>query len=412
MPKVISFAKDSVIYFFDDKDDRVFIVQKGTILLTCVDGETQETVHEFVKKGEFFGVKSAFAHFPREETAVAATDSVVISLTLQEFEKMVSTNKSIMMQMLRVFSKQLRTIHKKIEQILNSSVSISDEEGMLSVATAFFKDGEFKSCCDVCLKLLQHFPATHYKNDVSVLYSAAKKQNALIQQKKSVEDSFVSLSNNDEKSFFLPAFARFAKRYNPGDVIICEFEKGDSFYFIQSGTVQLVKCINGTKKNLDILKSGEFFGEMAILENSPRSATCIATSIVEVLEFNKENFELLLQGNPQMALILIRLFCNRINEQKRRFSLLTESEPFYRVGKFFLFFDEFSEVADKSEDKRIYSLTAQDIAHWTGLTEEVVQVELNKYAEKRKILFGDSQIIVNNVSELKRYIEAYSVSRS
>ena len=181
-------------------------------------------------------------------------------------------------------------------------------------------------------------------------------------------------------------------------------------YFIQSGTVQLVKCINGTKKNLDILKPGEFFGEMAILENSPRSATCVATSLVEVLEFNKENFELLLQGNPQMALILIRLFCNRINEQKRRFSLLTEPDSFYRVGKFFLSFDEFSDTIDNAEDKRKFSLSAQDIAHWTGLTEDIVRIELNKYAERRKIQLGDNCIVINNVSDLKRYIETHSIA--
>ena len=46
---------------------------------------------------------------------------------------------------------------------------------------------------------------------------------------------------------------------------------GDCFYLIQSGRVQLVKCVNGAKKNLDILKPGEFFGEMAILENKARS---------------------------------------------------------------------------------------------------------------------------------------------
>ncbi|MBE6350988.1 MAG: Crp/Fnr family transcriptional regulator [Spirochaetaceae bacterium] len=409
MPKAISFSKDSVIYFLDDKDDRIFIVQTGMVVLSSIDIENQETVHEFVKKGEFFGVKSAFGRFPREETAIAATDSVIISLTLQEFEKMVSSNKSIMMQMLRVFSKQLRTIHKKIEQVLNNSVLMSNEEGMFSVAKAFFKDEQFKSCCDVCLKLLHHFPNTQYKNDVSVLYAAAKKHYVVAQQNAD-DDSLLSLQNNEEKAFFLPAFARFAKRYHPEDVIICEFEKGDSFYFIQSGTVQLVKCINGTKKNLDILKPGEFFGEMAILENSPRSATCVATSLVEVLEFNKENFELLLQGNPQMALILIRLFCNRINEQKRRFSLLTEPDSFYRVGKFFLSFDEFSDTIDNAEDKRKFSLSAQDIAHWTGLTEDIVRIELNKYAERRKIQLGDNCIVINNVSDLKRYIETHSIA--
>ena len=55
------------------------------------------------------------------------------------------------------------------------------------------------------------------------------------------------------KHFSLPAFSRFAKQFEPGSVIISEYEPGDCFYLIQSGQVQLVKCVNGAKKNLDIL---------------------------------------------------------------------------------------------------------------------------------------------------------------
>ena len=110
---------------------------------------------------------------------------------------------------------------------------------------------------------------------------------------------------------------RSTKKYSSGQVIISEFEPGESFYLIQKGTVQLVKCVNGQNKNLDILKPGEFFGEMAILDNSPRSATCLAVGNVQCLEFNKSNFELLITGNPQIALNILKLFCKRIYDQKR-----------------------------------------------------------------------------------------------
>ena len=72
------------------------------------------------------------------------------------------------------------------------------------------------------------------------------------------------------------AFSRFAKTFPKGSVIFSEFEPGDCFYLIQTGRVQLIKIVNGFEKNLDILQPSEIFGEMAILENSPRSATAIA----------------------------------------------------------------------------------------------------------------------------------------
>jgi CRP-like cAMP-binding protein len=74
----------------------------------------------------------------------------------------------------------------------------------------------------------------------------------------------------------LSAFNRFARTFQAGEMIFSEFEPGDAFYMIQSGRVELVKIIGDVERTLDILRPPEMFGEMAILENSPRSASAIA----------------------------------------------------------------------------------------------------------------------------------------
>ena len=207
------------------------------------------------------------------------------------------------------------------------------------------------------------------------------------------------------KLFSLPAFERFAKTYEPGQVIISEYEPGDCFYLIQSGRVQLVKCVNGTKKNLDILKPGEFFGEMAILDNSPRSATCVAAGNVKCLEFNKENFELLITGNPQMALLLLKLFCKRIYDQKRRFRILVIKDLQARISDVFLMLDEMNPISNEAERQRRFNVSISDISHWAGLPIDVTRDEINKLVERRKIEVYDNYIIVNNINELKRLYE-------
>ena len=105
----------------------------------------------------------------------------------------------------------------------------------------------------------------------------------------------------------LAAFQRFSRTFKQGDIIFSEFELGDTFYFIQSGRVQLVKLVGDIERTLDILQPSEMFGEMAILESSPRSATALALDEVKVLEFNSQNFEVLLLGNPQIALKLLKM---------------------------------------------------------------------------------------------------------
>lgn len=404
----MQYTKGSIVYFEGDKDERIFILQKGILVLTTVDIETHQPVTEQVKNGEFFGVKSSLGRFPREETATALTDCVAVILNGQEFEQIFSSNKQVIMKMLRVFSNQLRQIHKKTEAILNN-ITEDRQSGMIAVAKSFYNDEQYLSCCDICVKFLSLYPDTMKKEEVAKLYADAKLRNdkALERAKIKREDS---LGEEEEapgalKQFALPAFKRFAKQYKPGNVIISEFEPGNCFYLIQSGRVQLVKCVNGAKKNLDIMKPGEFFGEMAILDNSPRSATCVAIGNVECLEFNKENFELLITGNPQIAIILLKLFCKRIYDQKRRFRTLAIKDLQARIADVFLMLDEMYPPVNAANRQRKFNVTIADIAHWAGLSLETTRDEVNKFVEKRKIEIYDTYIVVDNIVDMKRIVD-------
>lgn len=404
MPKVIQYTKGSIAYFEGDQDDRIFILQKGLIILTSIDQETGHTSTEQVKPGEFFGVKSALGHFPREETASILAESTVVCLSIQEFEKLFSENKQLIMKMLRVFSNQLRQIHKKTESILNNKPEAQDT-GMYNVAKCFYEEEEYKSCFDVCEKLLKCFPRTSHLTEVAQLFKQSKLFFEKIGRQTYTEQAEEISYDSHIKQFDLPAFERFAKFYNPGDVIISEFEPGNTFYLILKGTVQLIKCVNDSKKNLDILKPGDFFGEMAILDNSPRSATCMASSNVKCLEFSKENFEVLVTGNPQIALSLLKLFCKRIYDQKRRFRILVIKNYSARIADVFLMLNEMNQMPYQAARDVKFNVTVQDVAHWAGLSLEVTRDEINKLAEKRKLEIFENYIIVNNIADLKRIVD-------
>ena len=415
MPKAVQYTKGSIIYFSGDRDERVFILQQGIVILTSTDIESGSPQTEQIRNGEFFGVKSALGRFPREETATVLTDTLVVTMTVQEFEKVFSSNQQVILKMLRVFSNQLRQIHKKTESILNKeNKDANPQTGMISVAQSFYDDEQFRSCCDVCIKFLTRYPDASNKEEVAKLY-ADSKLHADRQKKNAHADPAAAAAADAAgalKQFSLPAFERFAKLYEPGQVIISEFEPGDSFYLIQSGNVQLVKCVNGAKKNLDILKPGEFFGEMAILDNSPRSATCVAIGNVECLEFNKANFQALITGNPQIAIILLKLFCKRIYDQKRRFRILVISDLQARVADVFMMYDEMNPASNPNDRQRKFNLTNSDIAHWAGITPEACRDELNKYVEKRKIEIYDNYMIVNNIADMKRIVDTRTIVRN
>ena len=418
MPRAMQYTKGSIIYFAGDNDERIFILQHGLIILSSTDIETGTPQTEHVKQGEFFGVKSALGHFPREETATVLVDSAAIMLTVTEFETMFSGNKAVIMKMLRVFSNQLRALHRKTESILNSNTDVDQPTGMLSVARSFLEDEQYQACCDVCMNLLKRFPTASNKEAAAKLYTDTKRKLDM-QKKRGVRPS---LSRNVEtpaqeiipgalSQFSLPAFSRFAKTFEAGTVIITEYEPGDSFYLIQSGSVQLVKCVKDAKKNLDILRPSEFFGEMAILENSPRSATAVAVTRVEVLEFNKENFEALIMGNPQIALILLKLFCKRIYDQRRRLRILVIRDIHARVADLFLMFAEMQHSPGQGERNRRFNLTIQDVSHWVGLPLDVVREEINRLSEKHKIEVYDTYMVVANLVDMRRIVDTRATLR-
>lgn len=200
------------------------------------------------------------------------------------------------------------------------------------------------------------------------------------------------------------AFARFAKTYQKGDIIFCEYEPGDTFYLIQSGRVEILKIMDDMQKTLDILEPGELFGEMAILEEAPRSATALAMDKVVALEFNRENFEVLMQGNPQIALKLLKLFTKRIYDQKRRFLILTLDDPEARVADVFLMLAERQRINMGETDSVELEATVDDIAHWGGMSPSQVKEVINHFVAQRRVDLFEEKIVIKNINDFTRFV--------
>jgi len=84
-----------------------------------------------------------------------------------------------------------------------------------------------------------------------------------------------------------------SRLYKKDDVLIREGERGDMLYIIESGTVEVFKKSNGDKP-IATMKTGQFFGEKALLSEDVRQATCIASSDLKCLMLTREDFNLML----------------------------------------------------------------------------------------------------------------------
>lgn len=201
-------------------------------------------------------------------------------------------------------------------------------------------------------------------------------------------------------------FDRFGVSFKGGEIIFCEYEPGDTFYLIQSGRVQIAKILGDIEKTIDILQPGELFGEMAILEEAPRSATAIALDDIKALEFNRENFQVLMQGNPQIALKLLRLFTKRIYDQKRRFLILTLEDIEARVADVFLMLAENESIDASQVEKVEFETTIDDVAHWAGMSPAKCRETLNHFVSQRRIELYSNKIVVKNINDFMRFVSS------
>lgn len=104
------------------------------------------------------------------------------------------------------------------------------------------------------------------------------------------------------------------KVYQDGEVIITQGEKGDTMYVIQNGKVEVIHVKDGEEIRLSVLKDGDVFGEMALFEREPRSATVRAMGEARVLTVDKKTFLRRVHQDPSLAFRILQKMSQRIRE--------------------------------------------------------------------------------------------------
>ncbi len=112
-------------------------------------------------------------------------------------------------------------------------------------------------------------------------------------------------------------FEKYAKRYNPGDILFSEGDLNKDIYFIYKGTIAIYHNTNGDKHPVATLEEGEVFGEMAYLLNENRTATAVAETESIIMIVVPEIFEELLQTNHLFSRKLIQVLSDRIRKTQQ-----------------------------------------------------------------------------------------------
>ena len=116
---------------------------------------------------------------------------------------------------------------------------------------------------------------------------------------------FEGLGFNDLKKIELIVHKR---TFMPNEIIFYERQPGAGMYIIKRGLIKLTKMVNEERVKISELKDGEFFGEMSLLEDYPRSAEATAVEKTEALGIFRPDLFDLIESNPKLGYkILLRL---------------------------------------------------------------------------------------------------------
>lgn len=126
---------------------------------------------------------------------------------------------------------------------------------------------------------------------------------------------FANLSPTDLKQLASIATEEF---FPDGEVIAYQGETGDAMFVIVSGEVRVCREMDGREEELTRRTTGEYVGEMSIINREPRNATLIASGDVRALSIDQKTFEGLLRERPEASLFIIQVLSKRLREMMER----------------------------------------------------------------------------------------------
>ncbi|MEW5861859.1 MAG: Crp/Fnr family transcriptional regulator [Cyanobacteriota bacterium] len=163
----------------------------------------------------------------------------------------------------------------------------------------------------------------------------------------------------------------------PSDrAVLMEDAWGNAVYFVVSGWVKVRRLSGEDVITLAILGKGDFFGEMAILDESPRSNDVIALSPVELLSVSAQRFIQTLFKDPQLHHRMLQLMVKRLRQTNLRFQMRHQPPAVKLANTLIALGENYGEATDRGTE--IYNIPSKDLANVTDIGVE----DTNKIIEK------------------------------
>ena len=287
----VSFRKDSYIFVEGKNDsDKFYIIKTGNVKCFKMNDPNNIST-KTLGPGDFIGVIPCMSGHSQIENVVALTDVSCISVRKEQYSELIEKNTSVALKIIRTFAHRVRSMNEQLTQLALNSISIDSPEHIYDVAEYYERVRKtdiaayaYNSYLRECPQGIKAFDAEFRLN---ILRSPI------------VAQPYTSHSE-------------LVRSYKKDTMIFSESQSGSDMFIIQDGVVSISKVVDGNEVTLAMLKRGDMFGEMALLENKPRSASAIAHEDCRLMVVNRQNFDQMVGTQPQLISRLTTMLSERL----------------------------------------------------------------------------------------------------
>jgi CRP-like cAMP-binding protein len=214
-----------------------------------------------------------------------------ISVRKDQYSELIEKNTSVALKIIRTFAHRVRSMNEQLTQLALNSISIDSPEHIFDVAEYYDRVRRTDIAAYAYNSYLRECPQG------LKAFEAASRLNML--RSSVVAQPFT-------------AHSELVRSYKKDTMIFSESQSGSDMFIIQDGVVSISKVVDGNEVTLAMLKRGDMFGEMALLENKPRSASAIAHEDCRLMVVNRQNFDQMVGTQPQLISRLTTMLSERL----------------------------------------------------------------------------------------------------
>ncbi|MBP7582648.1 MAG: cyclic nucleotide-binding domain-containing protein [Spirochaetes bacterium] len=365
--------------------DNFYIIREGKVKLSKENPVSAEEPFSIAGPGDFFGVISCMSGHARTETAIALTNVSLISVEREQFGILIQKNPAVAMKIIRFFSRKLRDFDTAITRLTFKNAVEEDPSHLFKIGEYYLKHKVLNHATYAYQRFIQYCP-THPNRETALARLKALKAPLKIEDGAQRDSLTRNIKDNT--------------------MIFCENEPGMELYIIQGGRVKITKIVD-EEVLLAVLKPGDIFGEMALLDNKPRSASAISFGDTTLLAINKSNFEGMVQAQPQLATRLIQLLSERIWTAYKQLANLMISDPLGRIYDTLLTQLDTHRIKIGPKVAHNFEFGIKELMKMVGIPPEKGEVLAVQLLEDKHFRLDGGKVICTDLEELDKTVQYF-----